>query len=158
MVNAAIRKGGNGDGHRDAAQVGQEKALAAVAEIVIAIRENHLDGACVRMGMHRRKTLVSARLIQSESRVFSQFVGQMLGAGVEFGKDAARAGRIEQQRQQAERDGHRPRHAPQSAHGLQYAMRRGLRQSILDDDGSVSAPDRMDGPAAGSVRAAARPP
>lgn len=133
MVSASIRKNGNSDGGGNSAQVGQEKALAAVTEIVIAIRENRLDGACVRMGMQRRSTLVSARLIQSESRVFSQFMGQMLGAGIELGKGAARARRVEQYGQQAEADGHRSRDAAQAAQGLQYALCRGVRESLIAD-------------------------
>jgi len=119
MINATAGENGNGDGGGKSAQVSQEKALAARAVSVIVVRGVRVGGAQIRMGMpHAGVTLMGAMVIRAAGRVLLLRMQQALGTGVEFGEGAAGASRIEQQREQAESDGHRPRHTPQSAQGL----------------------------------------
>ena len=96
MVKAAAGKNGSGDGSGNSAQVGQEKALAALAEIAIVIRGIYMGGIQVRMGLRRDGvTLMGALVIRSGGRMHLQRMGHTLGARVKFGKGAARAGRVE---------------------------------------------------------------
>ena len=123
MVKAAVGKNGSGDGSRNSAQVGQEKSLAALAEIAIVIRGIRMGGTQVRMGMRREQVvLMCALVIRAGGRLFLQRMGHTLGTRVKFGKGAARANRGEEQQQYAERDGDRSRYTPKPAQGLQNTM------------------------------------
>lgn len=122
MFIAASGKNGDGDGYWDAAQVSQEKPLAARAVTAIVIGRIRMSGTGVRMRKLRgRVILMCAIVIGAGGRMFLLRTGHALAAGIEFGKGSGLAYRGEEQQEGVEEDGDRARRAPGLAKGLQNA-------------------------------------